>query len=54
MYKSILIKLSGESLMGDVSVVDKDKILNIKKRELEDVIIVNMTAIQVLHFSIMI
>lgn len=25
MYKSILIKLSGESLMGDVSVVDKDK-----------------------------
>ena len=25
MYKKILIKLSGESLMGDVSVVDKDK-----------------------------
>ena len=35
MYKSILIKLSGESLMGDVSVVDKDKtkeIANLIKR----------------------
>lgn len=35
MYKRILIKLSGESLMGDVSVVDKDKtkeIANLIKR----------------------
>lgn len=31
MYKSILIKLSGESLMGDVSVVDKDKTKEIAK-----------------------
>lgn len=31
MYKSILIKLSGESLMGDISVVEKDKTKEIAK-----------------------
>lgn len=31
MYKSILIKLSGESLMGDVSLIDKEKAREIAK-----------------------
>ena len=33
MYKRILIKLSGESLMGDVALIDKEKTKEIAKVE---------------------